>query len=105
LNHQKCNSFQREILLPLGSYYKIKYVYDDIEIVPKAKAPKHIGSIEIDKTSYWGYFDGASQGNPGLCSAGGALVVTEINSCSLKVGLGRGSNNWMNCVLWLPFSG
>ena len=42
--------------------YKIKYLYDDIKMVPRAKSPRQIGSNGIGKTNPYSYLDGASQG-------------------------------------------
>ena len=61
--------------------------------------PKHIRvtkqrevlNLEIDRSSPWGFFYGASQNN--LCGGGAILHLAENHSFELIVGLGEGSNN------------
>ena len=46
--------------------------------------------LEIDRSSPWGFFDGASQNN--LCWGGAILYLAENHSFELIFGLGEGSN-------------
>ena len=67
--------------------YKIKYLYDDIKMVPRAKSPRQIGSNGIGKTNPYSYLDGASQGKSWTMSCWRCFVCNLRNSFSFKVGL------------------
>jgi hypothetical protein len=62
---------------PLEVFHSIKYIYNDIKQPPKQKDPRPNDPPVIDKSYSWGYFDGASKGNPGSCGAGGVLFISE----------------------------
>ena len=47
--------------------------------------------LEIDQSSPWGFFDGASQNNQ--CGGGAILNMDGNQSFELITGLGEGSNN------------
>ena len=47
--------------------------------------------LEIDRSTPWGFFDGASQNN--LCGGGGILNLDDYQSFELITGLGEGNNN------------
>ena len=48
--------------------------------------------VEIDRTSPWAFFDGASQNN--VCGGGVVLYLTESHYFVLSMGLGGGTNNF-----------
>ena len=49
--------------------------------------------MEIDKTDLWGFFDGAAQNNS--CGGGALLFLSETHFFEMFVGLGEGSNNYV----------
>ena len=61
--------------------------------------PKHIRvekqreilELEIDRTSPWGFFDGASHNI--VCGGGAILHLSENHSFEMMAGLGEGGNN------------
>ena len=46
----------------------------------------------IDKTYPWGYFDGASQGDPTMCGVGVVLFLEEGHHFQDRWGIGEGTN-------------
>ena len=46
----------------------------------------------IDTTKPWDYFDGAAQNS--ICGGGASLHLSENHFFHLKMGLGRGTNNY-----------
>ena len=61
-----------------------------------AQKPPQIRDIRhktIDKSIPWGYFDGATQGDPTYCDAGAVLYLIEDHFYLLNSGLGFGTNN------------
>ena len=52
--------------------------------------------IEIDRSMPWGFFDGEAQNN--LCGGGAILFLSENHSFELMVGLGEGSNNYVELM-------
>ena len=48
----------------------------------------------IDRTKFWGFFDGSASGNPKVCGAGGILFLKNDHYITFKAGLGVGSNNF-----------
>ena len=57
----------------------------------RIKKQREILELEIDRSSPWGFFDGASQNN--LCGGGAILYLAENHSFELIFGLGEGRNN------------
>ena len=59
------------------------------------KSPRNRIPVQevIDKTYPWGYFDGAAQGDPTMCGAGGVLFLEEGDHFRARWGLGEGTNN------------
>jgi ribonuclease HI len=52
--------------------------------------------VEIDKSSPWGFFDGASQHN--RCGGGGILYLSESHYYSMTFGFGTGTNNYVELM-------
>ena len=50
---------------------------------------------EIDQNRPWGYFDGASQEHHLICRGGGFPFLSPTHFYYISVGLGRGSNNFV----------
>lgn len=42
----------------------------------------------IDKSGSWLYFDGAAQGSPSMCGAGGVVFLLDFHYIKFKAGLG-----------------
>ena len=62
-------------------------------------------AINIDRTSPWGFFDGASQNK--FCGGGAILYLAENHSFELIAGLLEGSNNYaklLNLKLLLTYA-
>ena len=56
---------------------------------------------EIVKSSQWGYFDGASQGEPTLGGVGGIAYLNDSTKFEITFTLGQGTNNKAELVaLW-----
>ena len=53
---------------------------------------REVLTLNIDRTTPWGFFDGASQNN--LCGGGVILHMAENHYFDLVAGLGEGSNNF-----------
>lgn len=48
----------------------------------------------MDKSKVRAYFDGASQGNPQICGAGGIIFLEKSHSLKFRAGLVQGTNNY-----------
>jgi hypothetical protein len=93
--------FQSKEILPIQVYSQIRFAYEDVWMPEKIKATRVTVNLEIDNAIPWGFFDGASQGNPRKGRAG-VLFLKEGYSVSFKAALGEGSNNWTELnALWL----
>ena len=57
----------------------------------RIKNQREVLALEIDRSTPWGFFDGAMQNN--LCGGGGILNLDDNRSFELITGLGEGSNN------------
>ena len=57
----------------------------------RIKKQRDVLALEIDRSTPWGFFDGASQNN--LCGGGAILNLDGNQSFELITGLGEGSNN------------
>jgi hypothetical protein len=44
----------------------------------KVTNPRVLNFPDADNSKAWGYFDGASQGTPGICGAGGIFFCQKI---------------------------
>ena len=55
------------------------------------KKQREVLDVAIDRSTPWGYFDGAAQNN--ICGGGVVLYVNENHYFEMSVGLGAGSNN------------
>ena len=56
----------------------------------------------IAKTYASGFFDGSAVGEPNICGVGGVLFISDAHFFSFKVGLGMGTNNFVElCALKL----
>ena len=53
---------------------------------------RRILEVEIDRTSPWAYFDGATQNNS--CGGGAVLFLSESHYFVMYMGLGEGTNNF-----------
>ena len=52
----------------------------------------------IDKASPWGYFDGSAAGVPQICGAGGILYISDEHFFTFSVGLGLGTNKFVELL-------
>ena len=52
----------------------------------------------IDKTFPWGYFYGSALGDPKNCGVGGIIYLSEDHYIYFKVGLGLGTNNYVELL-------
>ena len=55
------------------------------------KNQREVLALDIDRSTPWGFFDGASQNN--LCGGCGILNLDDYHSFELIIGMGEGSNN------------
>jgi ribonuclease HI len=55
-------------------------------------SPRQPQEIEIDSSSPWGFFDGASQQN--ICGGGGLLFLSASHYFIMTFGIGPGTNNF-----------
>lgn len=63
---------------------------------------KNLNIPEIDKSKAWRYFDGACQGNPGICGVGGIIFTRDNHVVAFKAAVGVGTNNKAKMfALWL----
>jgi hypothetical protein len=83
--------FQGKELLPIQVSHQVRYAYDGIWKPAETKTPRILKLLDIDYTKAWGYFDGASHGNPGICESGGILYLSTTHHFSFKVAFGQGS--------------
>ena len=58
----------------------------------RVKNQREVLEVEINKTVFWGFFDGAAQEN--RCRGGAILFLLEGHFFELTMGLGEGSNNY-----------
>jgi ribonuclease HI len=63
------------------------------------KAPRQIIEEVIDRSGSWLYFDGATQGNPLVCGAGGIIYISESHTVKFRAGLGHGTNNFAEIMV------
>ena len=91
--------------------YKNRNIFEDKVVTPQLVAtssvaianhfvavpsPSHVRlspQESIDKSCPWGFFDGATQGDPSLCGAGVVLYLKEGHFFHSRWGLGEGTNN------------
>ena len=57
-----------------------------------------VGHFLIDKPNPWGFFYGAKQGLPKLCSSGGILFIYDNHFIKFKVGLNLSRDNWIELM-------
>jgi hypothetical protein len=50
-------------------------MFEDIKFMKKVKPMTRIEVVPIDKSSAWGFFDGARQGTLIVCGAKGILYI------------------------------
>jgi ribonuclease HI len=86
--------FKGKSLSPLEFFYNIKFVYNEIKVSPKSNPMRQLRTFEIDKSNPYNCFNDASNGNHGGRGAGVSLFLSNSHYCVLKLGLGRGTNNW-----------
>jgi len=82
----------KEILL-LQVSHQVRFVYGGIQKPRRMKVPRVVKSSDLDNPMAWGYLDGASQGSPSMCGAGGILFLIENHLITFKVVFGQGTNN------------
>jgi len=63
-------TFQEEHLTHSQDFYMIKFSYEELELPSEPRKHRQVQEVSIDKSKAWGFFDGASKGNPDLCGAG-----------------------------------
>jgi ribonuclease HI len=54
--------------------------------------------VQIDHSLPWDYFDGASQNNNQICGGGAILYLTKTHHFNLSMGLGSGTNNFVELL-------
>jgi ribonuclease HI len=67
-----------------------------------------IQAEQIDSSTPWAYFDGASQNNNQVCGGGALLYLSAHHFFKIKMGLGPGTNNYVELMalkLLLVFAG
>ena len=57
---------------------------------------RQVTKEDINKSRPWGYFDGATNGNPKRCGARGLIYFSKNNFLNFKAGLGIGTNTFLN---------
>lgn len=93
---------QGKQFLPIQVSHQVRYAYHGIWKLAKAKTPIILKHPDIDYTKAWGYFEGASQGNPGICGFCGILYLSTTHHISFEVAFGQGSNKRAEmCALWM----
>lgn len=65
-----------------------------MKLPPKPIKQRQVKKVQIDKSKAWGFFDGASRGNPALYGAGGLLHIKGDHWLSYKCWLSQASNSW-----------
>eukprot|EP00253_Pinus_taeda_P020087 PITA_20087 len=68
-------------------------VYQEIPEPPPSRARTIQAPLLIDKSTLWAFFDGAA--NQAGCGGGFILHINEHHRYLVKMGLGRGSNNFV----------
>jgi ribonuclease HI len=68
---------------------------------PKQKKNKNSVMPHIDYDILWGFFDGASQGDPPRCGVGGFFFLNQSHYFHIHYALGRGTNTKEEfSILW-----
>eukprot|EP01018_Ginkgo_biloba_P022058 Gb_03022 [translate_table: standard] len=62
--------------------------------VKQDKSPRHIVTEYVNRDGAWAFFDGAAQGDPQICGAGGILYINDFHIIKYRAGLGEGINNY-----------
>lgn len=76
-------------------FYRFQICYEEQKGSVKKPTQRQIGPLVIDETGTQGFFDCASQENPGKCRVGGCLFFNPSHVIYFSLGLGLGSNNWV----------
>jgi hypothetical protein len=74
-------------------FYMELTTYLSYEKVKKKVKKRRIEDPQIITTSTYGFFDGATNKLPNLCSVGGLLCVPNIHKICFECGLGANTNN------------
>jgi hypothetical protein len=83
-------TFQGKEILPIQVCEQVRYAYGGTWKPVKIKMPTILFDPEIDKSAAWKFFDGAYQGTPSTCGAGGILFLKEKHSLLLNMQPGWG---------------
>ena len=70
--------------------------YNSFPVHIRAARERRTLEVDIDRTSPWAFFDGAAQNN--LCGGGAVLYLTESHYFILSMGLGGGTNNFVELM-------
>ena len=79
--------------------------YNSFPVHLRAARERRLLEVNIDRSSPWAFFDGASQNN--LCGGGAVLYLSETHFFVMSMGLGGGTNNFaelMSLKLLLMFA-
>lgn len=68
-------------------------IANHVVVIQKLPQARFLVQEAIDKSFPWGYFDGATQGEPIVCGAWALLYLDEGHFFRLRWGLGEGTNN------------
>jgi hypothetical protein len=68
--------FRDEEQPPIKTFHRIKFIYKELAKV-RLKKERRTRELNIDLSFPWGFFDGASCGNPGACGVGGVLYLSK----------------------------
>jgi hypothetical protein len=85
--------FEEALITPLQIFYEIRFAFKEYRKEIKVKFPREIRHLQIDMSKTWGFFNCASERNPGKCGVGGIMFLSRHHSFSFSCGLGFGSNN------------
>ena len=80
------------------AYSQVFSLFHNCKIEMNVKSLMQVGCFLIDKPSSWGFFYGAKQGLPKLCSVGVILFIYDSHFIKFKVGLHLVTNNWIELI-------
>jgi len=88
--------------LPIQVNHQVRYSHEGIWKPIKVKSARILKFPGIEFSKARGYFDGASQGSPGICGSGDILYLSANYDICFKAAFGQGSNNRAElCALWV----
>lgn len=94
----KCILFEQKYIPPLQVVAQIVSLFQVLKRDSISKTPQQVGTLQIDKSIPWGFFDGACQGEDHRCGLGDLLFLNGSNYFNLRAYLGNGSFNYMELM-------